>query len=128
MRRAAVQAFRSARRPVLRKAFRHRTPLALPPSHILGQRSLSSRRDAQVLRSSMHIRTFSVALVGAAVASGAWYYRTAQQHQAKESSTFATPQAGNTPLTASDVYSNSAVAGPSHSTAKEAAASTRRAL
>src|SRR5215470_16555265 len=99
MRRAAVQVFRSTRRPLLRKAFRYRTPLTTPPNHTLGQRSLSSRRDAQVLRSSMHIRTFSVALVGAAVASGAWYYRTAQQHHAKEASTFASPQAGNTPLT-----------------------------
>ena len=76
----------------------------------------------------MHIRTFSVALVGAAVASGAWYYRTAQQHHAKEASTFASPQAGNTPLTAPDAYSNSAAASPSHPTAEEAAASTRRAL
>jgi len=76
----------------------------------------------------MHIRTFSVALVGAAVASGAWYYRSVQQHQSRESSTSASPQAGNLPLAASDVYSTSPASSPSRPIAEEAAASTRRAL
>ncbi|KIW05120.1 hypothetical protein, variant [Verruconis gallopava] len=87
VRRAAIQAFRSARRRPLLKLFRHR-PLfpsttatansAFNSSHAIGTRPLSTRRDrsaAIVLQSSMHVRSFSVALVAAAVASGAWYYK-----------------------------------------------------
>lgn len=75
MRRAAVQAFRSARRPCLRKFARSR--LALTPSshsHGLGYRSLSTRRSSiTVLTSSMQVRVFQGALVAAAVAAGAFY-------------------------------------------------------
>ncbi|KAF2004914.1 protein serine/threonine phosphatase 2C [Amniculicola lignicola CBS 123094] len=66
MRRAAVQAFRSARRPVLRK---------FVSGHGLGHRSITSGRDrtTTILTSSMQLRTWTGALVAAAVASGAWY-------------------------------------------------------
>jgi len=77
----------------------------------------------------MHVRTFSVALVGAAVASGAWYYGTAKQ-QTREGSTDANPvtRAGKSSLSAADVYSNSPAVKPSSATTEEASASTRRAL
>ncbi|KAF2710599.1 protein serine/threonine phosphatase 2C [Pleomassaria siparia CBS 279.74] len=79
MRRAAIQAFRSARRPCLRKFARSR--LALNPSNLtsygIGSRALSSRRailsTATVLTSSMQVRAFQGALVAAAVAAGAFY-------------------------------------------------------
>ncbi|KAF2258332.1 phophatase 2C family protein-like protein [Lojkania enalia] len=76
MRRAALQAFRSARRPCLRKLARSRTGAFLPTSHGLGYRALFSRRErssSALLTSSMQLRAFSVALVGAVVASGAFY-------------------------------------------------------
>ncbi|KAF2471616.1 phophatase 2C family protein-like protein [Lindgomyces ingoldianus] len=77
MRRAAVQAFRSARRPCLRKFARNRTPAFVPLNHgLLGHRAVSSRRErtsSVILTSSMQLRSFAYALVSAAVASGAFY-------------------------------------------------------
>ena len=76
MRRAAVQAFRLARRPLLRKFARSRTAAYVPSSYALTYRQLSSRPRASstaLLTSSMQIRTFTGALVAAAVASGAFY-------------------------------------------------------
>lgn len=73
MRRAALQAFRSARRPCLRKFARSRT-VTFPPSNGLGPRHFSRpRASLPVLASSMQLRTFTGALVAAAVASGAFY-------------------------------------------------------
>lgn len=76
MRRAAVQAFRSARRPCLRKLVRNRFFVPAPVSHgLVGYRALSSRRErtsSVILTSSMQTKTF-IALVSAAVASGAFY-------------------------------------------------------
>lgn len=79
MRRVAVQAFRSARRPCLRKVPRSRA-IAFFPSNGLGQRYLSRQRaSSTLLTSSMQLRTFTGALVAAAVASGAFYaYRGTQ--------------------------------------------------
>ena len=65
----------------------------------------------------MHIRNFSVALVAAAVASGAWYYKQGQQ-----------PRKVSEPATAANVYSNSPSGEPSDASASRAAQSTRRAL
>ena len=83
MRRAAVQAFRFARRPVARKSVRSRSTFVAPSSYALGLRYLSSRRErgaATLLHSSMHLRSFSVAVVSAAVASSAYYlYRNQRQ-------------------------------------------------
>ena len=85
MRRVAIQAFR---RPCLRKFTRSRTAAFSPNSHGLGYRALSSRRaSSTVLTSSMHLRTFSGALVAAAVASGAFYaYKGSQPSGASASS------------------------------------------
>ena len=78
MRRAAIQAFRPARRPLARREYRHRSS-ALASNHALGLRTFVSRRGdrfaAITLSSSMQIRSFSAALVAAAVAGGAWYYK-----------------------------------------------------
>lgn len=79
MRRAAVQVFRTARRvPVWKVAGRRPRAGFFSSSQALGLRQPSStRRHASFipanLQSSMHLRNFSVALISAAVASGAWY-------------------------------------------------------
>jgi pyruvate dehydrogenase phosphatase len=121
MRRAAIQAFRLARRRPLLKHIRHRT--SLPSSAVaasnssnnaLGTRSLSTRR-ATVLQSSMHVRSFSVALVAAAVASGAWYY--------KQGSGPAGGKNVSEPLTASASYSTASPVDP-----EQTSQSTRKAL
>lgn len=79
MRRAAVQAFRTARRiPLRRVIFTRALPIS-SVSHGLGARPASSaaRRDApnQILLSSMYIRSFSVAAFVSVLASGLWYYQ-----------------------------------------------------
>jgi pyruvate dehydrogenase phosphatase len=75
MRRAAVQAFRSARRPCLRKLARSRPASFAVSSHGLAIRQFSSQRRASsaILTSSMQLRSITGALVAAAVASGAFY-------------------------------------------------------
>merc|ERR1711981_930820 len=82
MRRAALQAFRSARR--LKHLRGHRilttspslssssSPSTSSYNHAVGSHRAASTR--RVLHSSMHVRNFSVAALAAAVASGAWYY------------------------------------------------------
>lgn len=73
MRRAAIQAARSARHSCQRR-FARISPL-VPGSHALGHRLASSRVHAPsaLLASSMQLRAFTGALVAAAVASGAFY-------------------------------------------------------
>jgi pyruvate dehydrogenase phosphatase len=118
MRRAAVQALRLARRPILRKSLRHNSALVSPSDYALGLRALSSRRASvgtSILHSSMQIRNFSVALVSAGVLSGAWYYRQAQQNPLTSDSPSASP---------SNAYSSSALA----DSTVAAEPSTRRAL
>ncbi|KAF2021472.1 phophatase 2C family protein-like protein [Aaosphaeria arxii CBS 175.79] len=76
MRRAALQLFRPARRPCLRKLTRSRTSAFCLSTHGLAYRTVSSRSRASVatvLKSSMQLRSFTGALVAAAVASGAFY-------------------------------------------------------
>ena len=79
MRRAAVQAFRTARRSPLRKVLTTRTFPRLPGNHIIGLRSGNTviRRDAptHIIRSSMYFRTFSVAALVSVLASGVYYYQ-----------------------------------------------------
>lgn len=87
MSRALFQALRSTRRPLLHTAPSLRAAPITPSSHAVTQRFLSTRR-VQVLQSSMHYRRFSVALVTAAVASGAWYYKQGSQ-QTRNASTSA---------------------------------------
>ena len=79
MRRAAVQAFRTARRGPLRKVVTTRIFPRSPVHHIVGLRPVSTvtRRDAptQIIRSSMYFRTFSVAALVSVLASGVYYYQ-----------------------------------------------------
>ncbi|KAI9759974.1 MAG: hypothetical protein M1835_000265 [Candelina submexicana] len=75
MRRAAVQAFRTARYAPFRKLLRSRTFPLVSSNYALGLRSASSLPE-QIslvsLQSSM-LNRFSVAFVSALVASGAWF-------------------------------------------------------
>ncbi|KAL4930665.1 type 2C protein phosphatase ptcF [Aspergillus undulatus] len=75
MRRAALQAFRTARAPAWRVAGRKPPAISFTSSQSLNLRPYSSRPEnlSASLQSSMHLRTFSVAAVSAVVASGAWY-------------------------------------------------------
>ncbi|KAL4956957.1 phosphatase 2C-like domain-containing protein [Aspergillus filifer] len=76
MRRAAIQAVRTARRaPVWRVSGRKPSAISFTSSQSLGLRPYSNRPEflSATLQSSMHLRTFSVAAVSAVVASGAWY-------------------------------------------------------
>ncbi|KAL2828725.1 phosphatase 2C-like domain-containing protein [Aspergillus cavernicola] len=78
MRRAALQAFRTARRaPVWRVAGRKPCAILFTSSHSLSSRPYTSARHPALLsaslQSSMHLRTFSVAVISTVVASGAWY-------------------------------------------------------
>jgi pyruvate dehydrogenase phosphatase len=84
MRRAALQAFRSARRPCLRKLARSRT-LAFFSSNGLGPRHLTrSRAPSTALTSSMQFRTLTGAVLAGAVASSAYYaYRGGGQSSAQ---------------------------------------------
>lgn len=113
MRRVAVQAFRSARRPILRKYPRTRTTAFAPiVSHGLAYRQLTTRARASpnILTSSMQLRTFTGALVAAAVASGAFYaYRGGSS------------PLGNSPVAADQTRSLT-------TSAAEGAEPTRRAL
>lgn len=80
MRRAALQALRSARRSATRKAFTSRalsftSSYRNPPKS--GVASTATRRDAQtlVVNSSMYFRNFSIAAFVSVLASGVWYYQ-----------------------------------------------------
>lgn len=78
MRRAAIQAFRTARRaPTWRVAGRKPSAISFTSSQSLNLRPYSSAKHPALLssslQSSMHLRTFSVAVISTVVASGAWY-------------------------------------------------------
>jgi pyruvate dehydrogenase phosphatase len=107
MRRAALQAFRSTRRPCLHKVLCSRTATFVP-SHALGQRYLSRQRSpSTVLRSSMQLRSSNIsALVAAALAAGGALYA------------YQSIQPGSIPIAAEQVRSASS----------SAVGSTRRAL
>ena len=79
MRRAAVQAFRTARRSPLRKVVTTRVFPRPQVNPIVGLRPVTtvSRRDAptHIIRSSMYFRTFSVAALVSVLASGVYYYQ-----------------------------------------------------
>jgi pyruvate dehydrogenase phosphatase len=82
MRRAAVQAFRTARRTPTHNAVRRSNSFST--NHALGFRAPSfARRNAAFipasLQSSMHLRNFSLAFISTLVASGAWYAYKGQQ-------------------------------------------------
>lgn len=78
MRRAAIQAFRTARRvPVWKVGGRRPNAVSLTSSQVLGLRSFSAGKRASflpaTLQSSMPLRNFSLAVISTFVASGAWY-------------------------------------------------------
>ena len=147
MRRAAVQAFRTARPSHLRKLIGNRPfPNRYTPStssHVLAFRSAStsSRREhclPPVSTSSMYFRNFSLALVSTLVVSGAWYaYRdnpSAGSAAALSNGTNLTdtstadsaPQKRGSNTVS--VQSSASLAPPSAATAQDRADSTRRAL
>ena len=77
MRRAAVLAFRTARRGHVRRSLTFRPPLAAK-GDALGLRffhpSLRERQEPlSVLHASLYFRSFTIALVSSLVASGAWF-------------------------------------------------------
>lgn len=78
MRRAAVQAFRTARRaPVWKVTCKRPCSLSYTHNSVRGLRSYSGGRRPSLaptaLQSSMHLRRFSLAVISTVVASGAWY-------------------------------------------------------
>jgi pyruvate dehydrogenase phosphatase len=124
MRRAALQLFRSARRPITRKTFRIRTNQFTPSSYALGLRYLSSRRErsaAILLQSSMHLRSFTFAAVGGAIASGAYYLYAKPQAVPGGASNTQTRS-----LSVSDVRST--VTGTASGTAADDVTAERRAV
>jgi pyruvate dehydrogenase phosphatase len=112
MRRAAIRAFRTARRYPTRKGLSSGHSSILSASHVLGVRSASSssRPESTVLQasSSMYIRRFSVALASTLVAYGAWYsYRgPAIGEVAHGTSSITTAGQQARSLTSSAIYSN----------------------
>ena len=112
MRRAAVQAFRTARRSPLRKVLTTRTFPRLPGNHIIGLRSVNTviRRDAptHIIRSSMYFRTFSVAALVSVLASGVYYYQQDPEARALANGTsIVTSGAGFSPSQYSTLASTS---------------------
>ncbi|KAL1968890.1 hypothetical protein VTN77DRAFT_1251 [Rasamsonia byssochlamydoides] len=76
MRRAAVQAFRTARRaPVWKVGGRRATCAYFSSGHALGLRPSSTGRNAAFIPASLQssMRNFSLAFISTLVASGAWY-------------------------------------------------------
>ncbi|CAL5867650.1 uncharacterized protein PFLUO_LOCUS1869 [Penicillium psychrofluorescens] len=79
MRRAAVQAFRTARRaPVWKAAGKRPCPLSFSHNQVRGLRPYSGGKRPYsfvpvALQSSMYLRNFSLAVISTAVVSGAWY-------------------------------------------------------
>jgi pyruvate dehydrogenase phosphatase len=137
MRRAAVQAFRTARRQPVRKLLGGRSFFIRSPNHGLGLRlaSSTSRRNSAThatLHSSMLPRSLSAALITGIVASGAWYaYKgdpssvASLNPKGTRSISTASPQAQT--ANSANVYSATPDATPA-TFAEEAAQSTRRAL
>jgi pyruvate dehydrogenase phosphatase len=77
MRRAALQVFRSARRPCLRKVTRSRTAIFAPSNGLVSRahhyHHFRPRASPTILASSMQLRALTGALVATVVASGAFY-------------------------------------------------------
>ena len=136
MRRAALQAFRTARRTHIHKNLSWKGSPFTSSSLLLGLRSGTTvhRINASntILQSSMYLRNFSVALISAAVASGAWYAfkRTPNAESGVLGNINHPSSAGSYSgtLATSNTYSNSPHPTVSSGTAEEVAASTRRAL
>ena len=77
MRRAAVQVFRAARRPGLRKLVRSRNNTFTPNCHYaVTVRSIWTRKERSIvpLTASMQLRPLSIAVASSLVAGGAWLF------------------------------------------------------
>ena len=132
MRRAAVQAFRTARRTHGRKVFNVRgSPLWSPPYTL----PLKDQSSFPVIQASLSFRNLSLAF--AVFASGAWYaYQgppapetalSATNNSAPSSQRVSTSFQATSPVSP-NIYSTSSLAGPNTVTAEQAAESTRKAL
>ena len=100
MRRAAVQAFRTARRNPLRKVLTTRAFPRPPENRSIGLRPVTAltRRDdpSQLVLSSMYFRTFSIAALVSVLASGVYYYQQDPEDRALVNGTSAvTPGSGH---------------------------------
>ncbi|KAL2864630.1 type 2C protein phosphatase ptcF [Aspergillus lucknowensis] len=115
MRRAAIQAFRTARRaPVWRVAGRKPSAISFTGSHFHSLRPYTSAKHpaflSASLQSSMHLRTFSVAVISTVVASGAWYAYQGDSSQQTPSA------AGTSPSQFRSLTSSALVEDPSEPT------------
>jgi pyruvate dehydrogenase phosphatase len=138
MRRAAVQAFRTARRQPVRKLLGGRSFFIRSPNHGLGLRlaSSTSRKDRATnatLQGSILPRSISAALITGIFASGAWYaYKgttgPAPSLNSEGARSVSTDSQHSETSTSANVYSSAPDATPSVATAEQAAQSTRRAL
>ncbi|KAI9714269.1 MAG: hypothetical protein M1820_000228 [Bogoriella megaspora] len=134
MRRAAVQAFRAARRPGFRKLVRNRTVNFTQNSHNAATtRSIWTRKDRNIapLATSMQLRPLSIAVASSLVASGAWFAYRSNSTQAFEavSSPLSNAKSNFVDKTlAGSYYSVSQNAGLSKDELDKAAESTRKAL
>ncbi|KAJ9411500.1 hypothetical protein DTO045G8_1132 [Paecilomyces variotii] len=130
MSRAAIQAFRTARRaPVWKVAGRRPRAVSFSSSHALSIRPSSSAGKHSTfipasLQSSMHLRNFSLAFISTLVASGAWYaYKGSTAQQTAFSNGI-----NGTSISSPAFQSRSISTGPSGTEPEEPAQATRRAL
>ena len=141
MRRAVVQAFRTARKSHVRKLWGHQNPFASLRYGLNSRSNSFSLREynssSQHLQSSMQIKNISVAAVSGLVAGGAWYTYKIQQHRSTDlqsapiSQTSTSPSdhafsGTNTPIEPSVASSSSPSSSPTPSSPSPS--STRRAL
>ncbi|KAI9688499.1 MAG: hypothetical protein M1822_001448 [Bathelium mastoideum] len=137
MRRAAVQAFRAARRPGFRKLVRSRNhPFTPNHQHAVTVRSIWTRKERSIapLTASMQIRPLSIAVASSLVAGGAWLFAArSNSTQALDSVTSPIPNARSSfgdiaKSYTGSYYAASDNAGLSKEELEKAAESTRKAL
>lgn len=96
MRRAAVQVLRAAQRNGIRRVLLNRTiPVQRPrPLYIPIKKSPNNYESAplHVLQSSLYLRSFSVAALVSAIASGVWYYQTEPPSESRQALSTTSPR------------------------------------
>ena len=137
MRRAAIQAFRAARRPGSRKLLRSRTHTFSPTHHhAVTTRSISTRKERSIapLTASMQLRPLSIAVASSLVAGGAWLF-TARSNSTQALDSVSSPISNarsslveTTRAHTGTYYSASDNGGLSKEELEKAAESTRKAL
>ena len=120
MRRAAVQAFYTARRTSFRKLVTTRVSPFSTSNPFLGAKSSSTttQKDVpiQVLQSAMFFRNFSVAALVSVVASGVWYYQRDLSQESRaliNGTSVAAPRSGHLAPQQSSLASASGPVSPS---------------